>query len=81
MNLGMGQAGIWDPLLQCFSVCTRINLSSSNKIQRNYNGLKITAIRANLGQDTETKTPTCLFWRAGSKKQGTAHAPCTQHHH
>ena len=69
MNLGMRQSGTWDPLLQCFSVCTWINLSSSNKIQINYNGLKITAIRANFGQDTETKTPNFLFWRAGSKEQ------------
>ena len=35
------QAATWNPLLQCCNAWTRTNISSSNKIQRNYKGLKI----------------------------------------
>ena len=37
------RAGAWDPVLQCGNACSWTHLSSSNKIQRNYMGLKITA--------------------------------------
>ena len=77
------QAGTWDPLLQCCNARTWTHISSSHKTQRNCMGLKIT-VHAQLGQilDKDTKIPkypTTIF-RSLEQKQGTAHAPCTQHH-
>ena len=71
----MRQAGIWDPLLQCCNAsCTWTNLSSSNKIRRNYKGLKIAARMGGWGKfwtkDTKRpKHPYCHFWRARSKNR------------
>ena len=58
----------------CSSACTWIHLSLSNKIQRNYRGLKITGcmgVRANSGEkDTKKpKNPTATIEEPG-KKQG-----------
>ena len=75
----------------CCSACTWINISSSNKIQRNYMGLKITACMCNWGKlwakDTKSpKNPTATSEELGGKtgcleqKQGTLHGPCTQYH-
>ena len=85
----------WDTLgpgtLDC-SACTWKNISSSNKIQRNYQGLKITVcVCAHLGQlmdnkmRKDPKRPTATSEDLGAKtvpgaKAGSAHAPCTQHH-
>ena len=44
------QAGTWEPLLQCCSAYAWTNLSSSNKIQRNYMRLKTTAVGTNSGE-------------------------------
>ena len=85
------QAGTWDPELPCCSACTWTHLSSNNKIQRNNKGLKLIVCMASWvkfwTKDTERpKNPYCHFWRTHSKnrvlgtKQGTEHAPCTQHH-
>ena len=84
----------WDRLgpgtLGCIA-CTWTNVSLSNKIQRNYKGLKIT-VYVQLGQildnniQKDPKSPTVTSEEPGAKtgcreqKQGTAHAPCTQHH-
>ena len=85
------QAGTSNPLLQCCSACIWTHLSSGNKTQRNYKGLKITLHMRRGGKFwttryKEIKKPNCHFWRARSKKrcqeqkQGTGHAPCTPHH-
>ena len=83
------QAGTWDPLLQFCSACTWTNVSSSNKIQRNYIGLKITCtVGANSRQkiQKDQKIPTATSEEPGAKtgcqeqKQGTEHAPCNQHY-
>ena len=79
LNLSPGMvrlAGTWDPLLHCCNACTWTNLSSSNKIQRNYMGLKITACMRSWGKfwTKDTKRPKkshCHFWRAGSKNRGS----------
>ena len=54
----------WDPLLKCCNACTWTHFSSSNKIQRNYMGLKITACMRSWGkfwtqriQRDQKKTP------------------------
>ena len=85
-------AGTWDPLLQCCNACTWTHLSLSNKIQRNCMGLKITACMGSWGKfwtqkiQRDKKNPTVIFEETGAKtgcweqKQGTEHAPCTQHH-
>ena len=75
------QAGSWDPLLQFYDDCTGTHLSSSDKIQRNCMGLKITACMQ-LGQildkrDQKTQLP---LLKSPEHKQGTAHAPCTHRH-
>ena len=62
-------------MLQCCRASTWTHLSSSNKIQRNYMGLKITACKLQLGQILdkrykETKKPNCHFWRVWSKSRG-----------
>ena len=46
----MRQAGTWDPLLKCCNACTWTHLSLSNKIQRNYMGLKIIACMCSWGK-------------------------------
>ena len=66
------QARTWDPLLQCCHACTWTNLSSSNKIQRNCMGLKITACMCTWGKfwtkDTKRpKNPTATFEEPGAK--------------
>ena len=70
------QAGTWDPLLGpctlCCNTCTWTYLSSSNKIQRNCTGLKITSacsVGANSGpKDTKRpKNPTATFEEPGAK--------------
>ena len=82
-DLSSGNSGTWDPLLQCCSACTWTNVFPSNKIQRNSKGLKITActVGANSGQqDTKRpRSPAATSAELGAK-QGTVHAPCTQHH-
>ena len=71
--LVLRQAGTWDSLLQCCNACTWTNLSSSNKTQRHYQGLKITVCMCNWDKlwikDTKRpkKKPNCHFWKAGSK--------------
>ena len=85
--------GTWDPLLQCCNACTWTNVSSSNKIQRNYKELKITAcMPTQLGQimdneiQRDQKNPTASSEEPGAKagrqeqKKGTVHSPSTQHH-
>ena len=47
-----------DPLLQCCNFCTWTNVSLSNKMQRNYMGLKITACLCSWGK----------FWAKRYKK-------------
>ena len=85
------QAGTCDPLLQRCWACTWIHLSSSNKIQTNCMGLKVTACMFSWGKlrtkDTKKpENPTATFEEPGAKakgrqqRQGTAHAPCAHHH-
>ena len=73
--------GIQDRLLQC--LCLDKD-SWSNKIQRNYKRLKITACMHSWGnyqqQDTKRPKTQLLLLRGKKQKQGTMHAPCTQHH-
>ena len=63
----------WDmaPLRQCWNAFAWTHLSSSNKIQRNCMGLKITSYMRSWGKfwtkDTETKKSSCHFWRAQRK--------------
>ena len=82
------QAGTWDPFLQCLNLDKRTNLSLSNKIHRHYKGLKKkkkkTACMHSWGKlwtirhkkTKETQLPLLKSWE---QKQGTAHAPCSQH--
>ena len=88
----MRQAGTWDPLLlQCSSACTWTYLSLSNKIQRNYMGLKIAVCMHGWGKleqkDTKDKTKNQLphlksleqnagFWE---QKHSTERVLCTQY--
>ena len=56
----------------CCKACTWAYVSSSNTIQRNSKGLKITACMCNWGKlwtrrYKKTKKPNCSFWRAGSQ--------------
>ena len=76
-DLGLG--------ILCFSACTWTNISCSNKIQRNYKGLKITESTAQLGQimnNKNTKRPKTQLplLRSQGQKQGTGNAPCTENH-
>ena len=73
----MGAGALWP------STCTWSNVSSSNKLQRNYMGLKI-AVCVHLGQitdtsHTKTKNPTATL-KSWEQKQCTEHSPCTHHH-
>ena len=75
-NLGSGTV--------CCSAGTWTNVSSSNKIQRNYKGLKITACVCSWDKlwtirykKTKTQLPPLKSWE---QKQGTVHDPCTRHH-
>ena len=66
----MRRAGSWDPLLQCLHLD-----SSSNKIQRNYMGLKITACLptggANSGQKIQRDQKTQLtILKSPEQKRG-----------
>ena len=63
------QAGTWDPLLQCCNACTRTHLSSSNKIQRSYVGLKITVCMGSWGKFWTPKltNPIASFEEQGAK--------------
>ena len=68
------QDGVWHSLLQRCDAYTCANTSSSNKIQRIYAGLKITACMAGANSEQKTKkntqkNPNCLFWRARSKNE------------
>ena len=74
------QAGTWDPLLQCL----HLDISSSNKIQRNYKGLKITAcvsrwLKPWTKRYKKAKTQLPLL-RFLEQKQGAMHDACTEHH-
>ena len=67
----------WDrlgPGTLCCNACTWINISSSNKIQRNNKGLKITTCMYSGGKlwmkrYQRTKKHNCHFWRARSKSR------------
>ena len=63
------QAGTWDPWLQCCNACTRTHLSSSNKIQRSYMGLKITVCMGSWGKFWTQKltNPIATFEEQGAK--------------
>ena len=85
----MKQAGIWQPCCSDCKAGTKTNSSFSNKIQRNYKELKITADMcswANYRQeDTKISKSTIseeLRAKAGcqKQKQGTRHDPCTHPH-
>ena len=81
----MRQAGTWDS-----AAVLAPGYTSSNKIQRDRTGLKVT-VHVQLGQILdkrlkETKKPNCHVEECGAKsggqeqKQGTVHAPCTQYY-
>ena len=64
----------WDlgPRTLCCSACTWTNVSSSNKIQRNYKGLKITVCMCSWGRlwtkrYKETKSTTATSEEPGAK--------------
>ena len=74
----------------CCNACTWTHLSSSSKIQRNYMRLKIAACWDGWGEfwtptikrDQKTQLPLEEYGaktEGQKRKQGTAHAPCTQH--
>ena len=77
----MRQAGTWDlgpfaavlgPGTLCCSACTWTNISLSNKIQRNYKGLIITACMCSWGKFwttryKKTKNPTATSGDLGAK--------------
>ena len=79
--------GTWDSLLQCCSACTWTHLSSSNKIQRNQMGLKITACICSQGKfwtkDTKTKKIQLPLLKSPEQKQGVGsksrYCACPQH--
>ena len=81
-NFNLRQAGPWAPLLQC------LHLHKCLLKQQNTKKLQVTeynCAHVQLGQIMNNKIqkdqkPNCHFWGARSQKQGTAHAPCTQHH-
>ena len=84
------QAGTWDSLLQRCTACTWTNLSSSDKIPRNYKILK-KCMHAHLGQimqknakDRKSQLLLLKSWEqkqgVGSKKQVIMHGLCIQHH-
>ena len=69
----------------CCSAHTWTYFSSSNKIQRNYMGLKITVCMHNQGEfwikDTKRpQNPIATFERAWSKSSRLCACPCTKHH-
>ena len=63
--------------------CIWTNISSRNRIQTNYEGLKITtrlqsgAVMNNKIQKTTNQVP---FLKHLEPKKSTVHGPCTQHH-
>ena len=57
----MRQVGTWDPLWQCHNACTKTHPSLSNKMQRNYMGLKITVCMHSWGK----------FWTKDKNHQKT----------
>ena len=64
--LVLRQAGTWDLLLQCCNAYTWTHLSSSNQLQRNLMGQKITECMHNWGKFwtqniQRSKTPTATF--------------------
>ena len=74
------KAGTWDLHRSAWNWT---NFSVSNQIQRNYKGLKITVCMCSWGnyeQDTQRPKSQLPLLRSLEQKQGTAHAPCTQHH-
>ena len=56
--LAVRQTRTWDPLQRCCHACIWTSLSLSNKVQRNYMGLKITACICSWDK----------FWTKGYKK-------------
>ena len=66
------QAGTWDPLLHCCNACTWKNVPQSNKIQRNYKGLKITACMYSWGKfwTKDIKKPQLPLLKSREQKQG-----------
>ena len=81
----------WDRLESgtlCCKACTWTHLSSSNKTQRNYEGLKVTAHMCSWGKFwtqniQKDRSPTATSEEPGAKtgcweqKQGTVHILCT----
>ena len=69
-------------ILNC-SACTWTHISWSNRIQRNYKELKITACMCSWGKlltrYKKTRTQP-LFLMSQEQKQGTGHDSCTQRH-
>ena len=64
----------------CCSSCTWTDLSSSNKIQRNYKGLKITECMCSWDKvrtkDTKgPREPNCHFWRVRGKSRAWCMPP------
>ena len=72
-DLGLG--------ILCFSACTWTKISCSNKIQRNYKGLKITVCMLSWGnsgpKDTKTKSPTATSEKPGAKTGCWEQKQCT----
>ena len=75
--LHVRQAGTWDPLLQCGDACAWTHLSSKRQNTKKLYGTKNTCkvVRA----DSEQKIQLPVL-KNQEQKQGTTHAPCTQHH-
>ena len=77
------QAGTWDPLLQC---CLHLDtpLLEQQNTKKLY-GTKNNCLHAQLRQILdkkykETKKTQLPLLKSLEQKQGTEHAPCTQHH-
>ena len=70
ISFPLSQAGTQDPRLQCCNACTWTHPSSSNNIQRNCMGLKITVCTCSSGPQgyNETKNPTATFEEPGANR-------------
>ena len=78
------ETGLAPGILGC-NACPWTNVALSNKVQRNYTGLKIPVCMSSWGNSgptryKETKKTQLPLLKSLEQKQGTVYAPCTHHH-
>ena len=83
--MGIRQAGTWDPLLQCLHLDKPLlQQQNTKKLQGTKNNclcVQLGQIMDKIQKDQKKKEKTQLpLLKSREQKQGTAHAPCTQHH-